>query len=403
MTDQTAAALDARSRRNVWVLALAQSLVMIGTSTMIAEAALVGYMLAENKSLATLPVGLMQLAAMLTTFPASFLMKRYGRRFGFTVGAAFGLAGQVVCVWGIFDGSFLLFCAGSMLNGVYNGVGLFYRFAAADGVPAAARGKAISFVLAGGVVAGVIGPEMARLTHDLFAPIAFVGSFVALAVVSIVALVVVQFIDIPAPVGEERTGATRPMAEILGQPKAAVAVFAGVAAYSVMSLVMNATPLAMVACGLTFGDAARTIQAHVLAMFVPSFFTGSIIARFGLLNVMKAGAVILVASAAVVLAGLDFWNFYIGLILLGLGWNFLYIGATTLLTETYTPSEKAKTQAANDFIVFGTVAAAAAASGWMQNTVGWAAINLGALPVVVASFFALLWLAARMRRTAAAS
>ncbi|MBL8833351.1 MAG: MFS transporter, partial [Rhodospirillales bacterium] len=245
----TAVQTSDRTRRNVTVLAVAQALVMIGTSTMIAEAALVGHMLAENKSLATLPVGLMQLAAMLTTFPASFLMKRYGRRAGFTGGALFGLAGQAVCVYGIFDGSFLLFCVGSMLNGVYNGVGLFYRFAAADGVPAAARSKAISYVLAGGVVAGVVGPELAKATHDLFLPVAFVGSFVALAFVSVIALLVVQFVDIPVPSGDERSGATRPLPVILSQPRTAVAIFSGIVAYSVMSLVMNATPLAMIACG----------------------------------------------------------------------------------------------------------------------------------------------------------
>ncbi len=397
--DSTVSTAD-KTRRNVIVLSVAQALLMIGTSTMIAEAALVGHMLAENKSMATLPVGLMQLAAMLTTFPASFLMKRYGRRAGFSLGAAFGLAGQIVCVVGIFDGSFLLFCVGSMLNGVYSGFGLFYRFAAADGVPAAGRGKAISYVLAGGVFAGVAGPELARLTHDLFEPVAFVGSFVALAFVSILALLAVQLVDIPVPSGDEQTGASRPLAEILTQPKAAVAIFSGVVAYSVMSLVMNATPLAMIACGHLFDDAARTIQAHVLAMFVPSFFTGTIIARFGLLNVMKAGAVLLVGSAGIVLAGLEFWNFYVGLILLGLGWNFLYIGATTLLTETYRPPEKAKVQAANDFIVFGTVAAAAAAAGWLQNTIGWSAINASVLPLIVASFAALAWLAARNRGAA---
>ncbi|MBI3504752.1 MAG: MFS transporter [Proteobacteria bacterium] len=399
MTTGIPAQSAARTQRNIYLLSLAQSLVMIGQATLIAEAALVGHMLADNKSLSTLPVGLMQLAAMLTTFPASFLMKRYGRRLGFTLGAMFGVVGQSICVLGIFQGSFVLFCAGCMVNGVYNGFGLFYRFAAADGTPASGRSKAISTVLAGGVLAAIIGPEMARHTHDLFAPIEFAGSFVTLAVVAAIALGVVQFIDIPVPAGEERSGTTRSLAEILAQPKAAVAVFSGIVAYSVMSLVMNATPLAMVACGLTFGDAARTIQGHALAMFAPSFFTGAIIARFGLLNVMMAGAVLLVGSAGVVLSGLEFVNFYVGLILLGLGWNFLYIGATTLLTETYRPQEKAKMQAANDFLVFGTVSAAAVSSGWLQNTLGWSAINSGVLPLIAASFVALAWLAAHVRRT----
>ncbi len=387
----------AKSRRNVAVLAVSQGLVMICTSTMIAEAALVGYMLAENKSLATLPVGLMQFAAMLTTFPASFLMRRFGRRAGFTLGALFGLVGQLVCVVGIFEDSFLLFSLGSLLNGVYNGVGLFFRFAAADGVPAAARSKAISFVLAGGVIAGLLGPELATATHDLFAPVAFVGSFVALAVVAAVALLVVQFVDIPVPSGEEQMGAARPILEILARPKAAVAVYSGVVAYSVMSLVSNATPLAMIACGHVFGDAARTIQTHVIAMFAPSFFTGAIIARFGLLNVMMAGAVLLVGSTIVALMGVEFVHFYIGLLLEGIGWNFLYVGATALLTETYRPAEMAKVQAANDFLVFGTVAVAATAAGWMQNTLGWSAINAGAMPLIVVSFISLAWLSIRYR------
>jgi MFS family permease len=386
---------EARSRRNVLLLAMAQALVMIGTSTMIAEAALVGHMLAENKALATLPMGLMQLAAMLTTFPASYLMKLKGRRYGFTVGALFGVAGQIVCVWAVVIGSFPLFCAGAMLNGVYNGVGLFYRFAAADGASGPWKTKAISYVLAGGVIAGVLGPELAKATHDLMAPIAFAGSFAALIVVAILAVAVIQFIDIPVPSGDERHGGTRTLGHLLSQPKAAVALIAGIVAYATMSLVMNATPLAMVACGLAFEDAARTIQGHVLAMFAPSFFTGALINRFGLYRMMMAGAALFAASAAVVLSGLTFWHFYIGLILLGLAWNFLYIGATTLLTETYRPSEKAKMQAANDFIVFGSVAATAAAAGAMQHAFGWAAINWAALPFIVFAFAAVAWLAAR--------
>jgi MFS family permease len=392
---------EARSRRNVLLLAMAQALVMIGTSTMIAEAALVGHMLAENKALATLPMGLMQLAAMLTTFPASYLMKLKGRRYGFTVGALFGVAGQIVCVWAVVIGSFPLFCAGAMLNGVYNGVGLFYRFAAADGASGPWKSKAISYVLAGGVIAGAIGPELAKATHDLMAPIAFAGSFAALVVVAIVAVGVIQFIDIPVPSGDERHGGTRTLGRLLSQPKATVALIAGIVAYATMSLVMNATPLAMVACGLVFEDAARTIQAHVLAMFAPSFFTGALINRFGLYRMMMAGAALFAASAAVVLAGLTFWHFYIGLILLGLAWNFLYIGATTLLTETYRPSEKAKMQAANDFIVFGSVAATAAAAGAMQHAFGWAAINWAALPFVIFAFCAVAWLASRPKPGAA--
>lgn len=385
-------------QRNVVVLAIAQALMTIGQTTMIAEAALVGQILAENKLLATLPVGIMQLATMLTTFPASFFMKRFGRRFGFSVGTLFGVVGQATCAAGIFGGSFFVFCLGCVINGVYNGFALFYRFAAADGLPENARGRAISLVIGGGVIAAIVGPEMAHLTHDLFAPVEFAGSFVAVSLTGVVAFVVVQFVDIPVPAAAERAAVGRPLAVILSQPKAAVAVFSGVVAYGTMSLLMNATPLAMVACGFTFVDAARTIQGHALAMFLPSFFTGSLIARFGLLNMMMAGAALLGICALIALAGIDFWHFYIGLAVLGLGWNFLYVGATSLLTQTYAPSEKAKVQAANDFFVFGTVSAAATASGWLQNSVGWSAMNAGSLPVVVASLAALVWLWTISRR-----
>ncbi len=395
MTSETTIDEAARSRRNVTLLAFAQALMMIGTSTMIAEAALVGHMLAENKALATLPMGFMQLAAMLTTFPASYLMKLKGRRFGFAIGTACGIVAQAICVGAVLIGSFPLFCVGAMFNGVYNGFGLFYRFAAADGATGAWKSKAISYVLAGGVLAGIFGPELAKATHHLLDPVPFAGSFAALILVAIAAQIVVRFIDIPAPKGDERHGATRPMLELLAQPKVIVALIAGLVAYGGMSLVMNATPLAMIACGHAFEDAATTIQAHVLAMFVPSFFTGTIVARFGLSRTMMAGAGLLAASAAVNLAGISFAHFYVGLILLGVGWNFLYIGGTTLLTETYRPSEKAKMQAAYDFIVFGSVAAAAASAGAMQHAFGWDTINEFVLPFIVLAFAAIAWLAAR--------
>jgi MFS family permease len=379
-------------QRNVMVLAIAQALMTIGQTTMIAEAALVGQMLAENKAFATLPVGIMQLSTMLTTFPASFFMKRFGRRVGFSTGTVFGIVGQAICAAGIFGGSFFVFCVGCVVNGIYNGFALFYRFAAADGLPENARGRAISLVIGGGVLAAIIGPEMAHLTHDLFAPVEFAGSFVAVSIAAMIAFAVVQFVDIPVPAAAERAVTGRPLAVILAQPKAAVAVFSGIVAYGTMSLLMNATPLAMIACGFSFVDAARTIQGHALAMFVPSFFTGTLIARFGLLNMMMCGAVLIGVCAVIALSGIDFWHFYVGLAVLGLGWNFLYVGATTLLTQTYAPPEKAKVQAANDFMVFGSVSCAATASGWLQNSFGWSAMNTGALPVVAAALAALLWL-----------
>lgn len=396
-------AVDLRtSRRNVLLLAISQGLFMIGTSTMIAEAALVGHLLAENKALATVPVALQQFAVMFTTFPASLLMRRIGRRGGFSVGAAFGILGTAVAMLGVLWGSFWIFCLGALLNGVYNGFGQFYRFAAVDGSSDNWRSKAISYTLAGGVIAAVLGPELAKLSKDWLAPVAYAGSFAALSGVAIVALLVLQFIRIPMPSAAERSGEGRALAEIARNPTFVVAVFAAMIAYGVMAFLMTVTPLAMVAHHHPFESAAFVIQWHVLAMFAPSFVTGTLIARFGVLRIMQSGAVLLMMCIVAGLSGADVHHFWLGLVLLGVGWNFLYVGATTLVTETYRPPEKATVQAANDFLVFGTVTVAAASSGALHSVFGWVTLNLIAIPLVVATLAALLWLEARRRRPAAA-
>lgn len=390
-----------RTRRNVVVLALCQALMMIGTSTLIAEAALVGHLLATDKILATLPLGLQQLGAMSATFPASFLMKRIGRRGGFTVGTLFGITGTAIATTAVFMGSFWLFCLGTALNGVYNGFGLFYRFAAADGVTPSWRGKAISYVLAGGLIAAFVGPEMAKHTKDLFAPIEFAGSFTALIGVAFLALLVVQLLDIPPPTAAERQEPGRPLAEIAAQPAFIVAVFTSMVSWSVMSFLMTATPLAMIACGHSFNSAAFVIQWHIIAMYAPAFFTGQIINRLGVINVILVGAGLLVAASLVNLSGVAVAQFWVGLALLGLGWNFMFVGATTLLTETYRPAEKAKAQAANDFLMFGAVTLAALSSGAMLHLFGWETLNVGVLPLIALTAVAALWLR-RQRRPATA-
>jgi MFS family permease len=390
------------SRRNVLLLSLSQGLFMIGTSTMIAEAAIVGYTLAEDKSLATLPVALQQLSVVLTQIPASLLMRRVGRRWGYTVGAGFGIVGTAVAAVGVLWGSFILFCLGSMLNGVYNGFGQSYRFAAVDGSSDHWRTKAISYTLAGGIIAAVLGPELAKLTKDLLAPVMFAGSFASLSLVAILALIVLQFIDIPRPQVENQRDTGRPLLEILRQPMAIVAVLSGMVGYGTMTFLMTVTPLAMIACSHPFESAAFVIQWHVLGMFAPSFFTGTLITRFGVLNVMMCGALALAVCTAVNLSGTTVTQFWLGLFLLGVGWNFLYVGATTLLTQVYRPAEKAKVQAANDFLVFGAMASGALSSGALFNAIGWDGLNTMAAPLAVSAFVGIVWTIWKRRPVAVA-
>lgn len=386
---------QASARRNVLILSLAQGLMMAGTSTLIAEAALVGHMLAENKALATLPLALLQLTVTATTIPASLIMQRLGRRAGFTIGTAFGIVAALVATWGVVQGSFALFCAGIALNGVYSAFGMYYRFAAVDGAEGPWRSKAISYVMAGGVMAAVLGPELAKHTQHLLDPHIFAGSFATLAVVALAALVLLQWLDIPRPVVAAGAGRGRPLGVIARQPAFVVAVLGGMISYGGMSLVMNATPLAMIACGHRFEDSALVIQLHVLAMFGPAFWTGRIIERMGVLPVMIAGGILLLAAGLIDLAGVTFVHFAVALVLLGLGWNFLFVGSTTLVTGTYRPEERARVQAINDFLVFGSVGTAALLAGVLHEGWGWDAVNLVLLPFVAVSLAACWWLRAR--------
>lgn len=390
-----------RSRRNVLLLALSQACTMIVMSTMLAEAALVGEMLAPDKALATLPLALQQVVVMATAIPAALLMRRYGRRLGFSIGAGFAIAGSTIAMLGTLQGSFTLFCLGTAINGGYNGFATYYRFAAVEGASPQWKSRAISYVLAGGVLAAVIGPELAKLTKDMLAPVAFAGSFGGLIGVSIVGLIILQFIDIPRPVLNVAATAGRPLMEIVRQPRFLVALIGASIGYAVMSFVMTATPLAMLGCGFAFEATASVIQLHIFAMFAPSFFTGHVIERFGTLRVMASGAVLLLACVAINLAGIALWNFTLALILLGLGWNFLFVGGTALLTESYRPEERAKVQALNDFLIFGLLAGVVTLSGVIEQRLGWAAVNLAALPLVVFVIAAVLWLALRRQPVAA--
>ena len=377
--------------RDVALLALCQALFLTATAAVIVAAPLVGYGLADTKALATLPIGVQMLMMMAATVPASLLMKRIGRREGFTVGAAIGLAGALIAFWGVMAADFALFCLGTALIGIFNGFAQFYRYAAADAASEAFKSRAISLVLAGGVIAS-LGPLLADWSREMFAPIAFAGIFVAVAALYVFTLVVLRFITIPPPDEEERSSGGRPLLAIMRQPTFIIAVLGSVVGFAMMSLLMTAIPLAMHVCGFGFSDSAQTIQWHVLGMFGPAFFTGHLIRRFGTMSVMAAGALLIALCAAANLQGIGLVNFQIGAILLGVGWNFLFTGGTTLVTELHSPAEKAKTQAAHDFIVFGGVAAAALLSGVVHETVGWQTMNYAVLPFLAAVLVGLAWL-----------
>ena len=389
------------ARKNIAVLAGCQALLLANNSTVIALNGLAGYALAANKALATLPVTGWVLGAALTTFPASLLMKRVGRRTGFTIGALTGIAGASICSLAIYLSSFWLLCLGTLVFGVYNACGQYYRFAAADAAGADFRAKAISLVLAGGLIGGIVGPEVSKHTIDFF-PERFLGAYLALIGFLAAAVAAVQLIDIPPPTAAEVREPGRPLRAIVAQPVFIVAVICGAVGYGVMNLLMTATPLAMGICGHPYAAAATVIGSHVVAMFGPSLFTGSLIKRFGLPQVMLTGALLLYACIAVALSGVSVPSFWTALVLLGVGWNFLYIGGTTLITEVCAPSERAKTQGANDSIIFVVMATTSFSSGVLIETNGWQVLNAFALPFVTAAALAALWLLFKRRAAAMA-
>lgn len=387
-------------RRNVLLLALCQALLMTAGSGFITSAALVGQSLASDAVYASLPVGLKFLASMLFTFPASLLMKRIGRRWGFLVGALAGIIGGALCSVAILEGQFLLFCVGAFFIGTANSFGQFYRFAAADTADEAFRSRAISYVMAGGVIAAFSGPNLAVFSRDLL-PVSFAGFYAAVVGIFLVSATLLSLLTIPPPSAAERAPGGRPLGEIARQPTFVVAVLGALIAYAVMNLIMTATPLAMNHHQHPFESTAMVIQWHVVGMFAPAFFTGHLIRWLGVLTVMALGSLLMLVCVAVNLSGVALGHFWVGLLLLGVGWNFLFVGGTTLLTETYTPPEKAKTQALNDFLVFGTVTCTAFASGALHELYGWRALNTGVLPAILLALAAVSLLALKRRQTVA--
>ncbi len=388
-----------RVRQNVLLLAACQALFMCVTTMAIAATPLAGHaLLGVDKTLATLPLVLYHAGIMITTIPASLLMARIGRRAGFSVGALLSVVSGLISTAAIFQQDFFWLCVGATLMGSSGAFAWYYRFAAADAADEAFRPKAISLVMAGGVVAGFLGPQTAKYALDWFAPMTFAGIYVMVVVYSAVAFLFVQGLRIPKLSAEELKSGGRPMREIIRQPSYVVAIVSSMFGYGVMTMVMSATPLAMLACGFQFDASATVIQAHVVAMFLPSFFTGHLIARFGVLPIIALGAFIQIGCAVVNLSGIAFTNFFIANILVGLGWNFTYIGGSALLTKSYRPAERAKVQASHDFIVYATTATAAGLSGVLHAQVGWMMVNLAALPMMAIVMLAALWLARHQAR-----
>ena len=378
--------------RNVGLLAVCQALGMSCLALSITITALVGDGLAPDRSLATFPLALQFVATAASTIPASLFMGRFGRTAGFTVGGLLGISGGIVACQAVILGSFSLFCVGAALQGAFAAHVALYRFAAADVAGSKHRSRAISLVMVGGLVSAVLGPELAKWTREIFAPYLFAGGYAAIAALAFAGVVLVQLVDLPRPQALKTGDKGRPLGEIVRQPRLVVAVLCAMVAYGSMNLIMVSTPLAMVACAHPFETAAFVIQWHVVGMYAPSFVTGHIIERIGVLWVIAAGALLILGCVLVNMTGIAVLQFWGALVLLGIGWNFMFVGATSLLTQTYRPEEQARVQAFNEFMVFGTTAVTALASGAISNVMGWQVLNLGVvLPVVVAAASA-LWL-----------
>jgi MFS family permease len=380
-------------KKNLTLLATCQGLMLSCTSLIMATAALVGFSLSPDPTLSTLPLGLLYLVVMITMIPASLLMKQYGRRVGFAIGGIAGVFAGITAAFGIYTGNFALFCVGTGCFGIASGFAHYYRFAAAEMVDESYKSRAISWVLAGGLVAAFIGPNVGRITREIIPDALFAASYVVIALFCLGIILIQFFIRIPMPGAEEIQGKKRPLKQVLLQPAFGVAVLCAMVAYGTMNLLMTSTPLAMHHHSMDFNDTAIVIQWHIVGMFAPSFFTGSLIHRFGVLTIMFIGAIILIICAVVALSGQLYSHFLAGLLLLGVGWNFLYIGGTTLLTEVYYPAEKSSTQGINELLIFSATACTAMFSGYLHHNLGWEKLNQFTIPVIgiAAVIIALFW------------
>lgn len=402
MTDDSGA--DRRTaNRNVWILTVAQSLGGANAPIVISLGGLVGQQLASDPSLLTLPVSLLNLGLALGTIPAALVMRRFGRRSGYLFGACIGIAAGLVAALGIAWASFLIFCLGTCLAGFYSAYVQSYRFAAADSESGAQSQRAIARVMIGGLVAAILGPQLVIWTRDGLPGLAFAGSFLSQAALATLSIPILLLLRRPPPPPGQGTDDdnARPLAAILATPRYLLAIATGVVSYGLMTFVMTASPIAMVGHGHSVDQAALGIQWHILAMYAPSFVTGRLMVRFGKERVAAVGLMLIAVSAMVALAGVGIGHFWLALILLGVGWNFGFLGATTMVAECHTPAERHKVQGANDFLVFGTVATASFFSGSLLHSSGWATINQLVLTMAALLLVPLVWRAARAAQPAA--
>lgn len=381
----------AGSNKNLAILFLCQILFMSNNSLLITVGGLVGLELAANKALATMPISSAVIGTALMAIPASLMMRRLSRRTGFMLGALIGLVGGLAAAYGVFARSFWLLAAGSLVIGMYVAFAQLYRFAAAESVSETLRPRAISLVLLGGAGAGYLGPQLAKVTVNLIPETPFLGPYFAVTGLAMVALALLSQLDLPPPAQDRGAAEARPLKTIMRSPVFFVAALSGMLGYLVMALIMTGTPLAMVSMGYSLPDAASVIQWHLIGMFLPSLFTGRFVARVGVVPVLFAGSVLQLASVGIALSGIGWFHFAAALALLGVGWNFLFIAASTLLTKAYTPAERAKTQAVNDFLIFATVAAASLSTGQLLHYFGWRAVLLASLVAAVLVLLLTVW------------
>lgn len=367
------------------------------TSLIVSTASLVGFNLATDKSLSTLPIAAQFIGTMLASIPAAMLMQRLGRKITFMLAALFGIGGGTMGYLAIVNHYFVLFVLATFSVGIFQGVGNYMRYAAAESVDVSNKSKAISFVMLGGVVAAVIGPNLAKYSREWVQGAEFAGSYASviglyIIILSVFSLLKLEEKNVSEKLKQALSDTGRPLWEIALQPRYIVALLSGMLGYSVMSFVMTATPLAMDQSAFLFNDTALVIQWHVLAMFAPSFVTGSLIARFGVIKILLCGVMFGFLCISINLLGTSFWHFLIALICLGISWNFLFVGATSMITDSYVEAEKNKAQALNDFSVFSMVTLASLSAGALQNSFGWKIVNLGAIPILLLILLALIWL-----------
>ncbi|NDR56116.1 MFS transporter [Aliiruegeria sabulilitoris] len=392
---------DARAKRNVAILVAAQAILGSQVAMIYTVAGLAGGMLAPNACLATLPISLIVIGSMTTAPWLSSAMQLLGRKLGFFIGGIGGVVGASVSAYGLWTDSFAIFLLGSYFTGIYVSAQGFYRFAAADTASEEFRPKAISYVLAGGLVSAVIGPTLGTSLADAFV-VPFLGTYFGAIGINIVGMGLFFLLDIPKPpLPKPGTPTGRTRRELLRDPNVLVAIICAMVSYALMNLVMTSTPLAVVGCGFDTETAGFVVTAHVLAMFAPSFVTGHLIARFGVRAIVSTGLLILAAAGAVALQGVELGNFFVALILLGVGWNFGFIGATTMLSQAHAPEERGRVQGMNDTLVFGCVAVASVVSGGLMNCsggdtqVGWVSVNIAMIPFLALAGGALIWLTLR--------